>query len=434
MITSNIGKIFLKAYNEKYGTDYDAKTFFVEVYCPLFFGGEKYFYWPVNSPFVQGLRRGVLPTTQEIHERVNKTICKIESNDADASIAIGYPSLNVLATTSGQVSNIKLCVSEDDKYYSWIGSGLGVGVGEATILFFNTQLLLDIFEGWMYYRNVLNTVKNIKAHQIETWNGKWLAHRYSKSYIEKEPLADFSFLSNGKDNDGLSIETQSWTTIMISISKKYRESELMLYTYKYGGKDPNKTFGFIPCHLDQIRRPFDFYKKIFKIEHGRDAEKIYGDSKGFIEACKMGAIGIQSMEPSVFKNYWKKREIPKFNDNEEQIINFNTYQIWLLAMLNNEELWAKAQEFATELHSYASSNGDRGKTINSNKVIAVLESTHKRLFIENLKDIVSDTENIVHIKEVAALVNTMPTDNVPYFLTLIRFHYAAISNNKKQES
>lgn len=36
MITSNIGKIFLNAYNEKYGTSYDARTFFLEQFYPLF--------------------------------------------------------------------------------------------------------------------------------------------------------------------------------------------------------------------------------------------------------------------------------------------------------------------------------------------------------------------------------------------------------------
>lgn len=36
MITSNIGKIFLDAYNEEYGTNYDARTFFLEQFYPLF--------------------------------------------------------------------------------------------------------------------------------------------------------------------------------------------------------------------------------------------------------------------------------------------------------------------------------------------------------------------------------------------------------------
>ena len=55
MITAAIGKIFLDAYNEKYDTNYDAKTFFVEVYHPLFFDSNKYLQWVSNSPFVQGL-------------------------------------------------------------------------------------------------------------------------------------------------------------------------------------------------------------------------------------------------------------------------------------------------------------------------------------------------------------------------------------------
>ena len=50
MITAAIGKIFLDAYNEKYGTTYDAKTFFVEVYYPLFFNDNKYLMTAGNTP------------------------------------------------------------------------------------------------------------------------------------------------------------------------------------------------------------------------------------------------------------------------------------------------------------------------------------------------------------------------------------------------
>ena len=36
MITSNIGKLFINAYNEKFGTEYDAKSFFMEVFYLCF--------------------------------------------------------------------------------------------------------------------------------------------------------------------------------------------------------------------------------------------------------------------------------------------------------------------------------------------------------------------------------------------------------------
>ena len=50
MITATIGKIFLEAYNKKNHSDFDAKTFFVEVYYPLFFDQEKYLMTAGNTP------------------------------------------------------------------------------------------------------------------------------------------------------------------------------------------------------------------------------------------------------------------------------------------------------------------------------------------------------------------------------------------------
>jgi hypothetical protein len=55
MIASTIGRTFLKAYNEREGTHYKAKEFFEEVYFDQFFNHSKYFFWPQNSPFVQGI-------------------------------------------------------------------------------------------------------------------------------------------------------------------------------------------------------------------------------------------------------------------------------------------------------------------------------------------------------------------------------------------
>ncbi|MFA6877142.1 MAG: hypothetical protein WCQ87_10955, partial [Parabacteroides sp.] len=110
----------------------------------------------------------------------------------------------------------------------------------------------------------------------------------------------------------------------------------------------------------------------------------------------------------------------------EQKINFNIYLIWILAMLNNEGLWEKAQEFAQELLTYTQ-GAQQAKKDRTNQINSVLASTRKQAFIENLVEIISKVENSNKITEIASIVNTMPSDNVPYFLTLIRFHYAAIS-------
>lgn len=123
--------------------------------------------------------------------------------------------------------------------------------------------------------------------------------------------------------------------------------------------------------------------------------------------------------------------MPKLSNKEEQIISFNVYQSWIMAMLNNQDLWDKAQEFASELYKYSSS-GNRAKTVNANKVKTVLEVNNKMNFMKSMVDIIGDVENMEKMKEMASIVNTMPSDNVPYFLTLIRFHYATFTNTKKK--
>ena len=42
--------MLLDAYNEREGTHYDARTFFTEKFCPLFFDHQKYMMTAGNSP------------------------------------------------------------------------------------------------------------------------------------------------------------------------------------------------------------------------------------------------------------------------------------------------------------------------------------------------------------------------------------------------
>jgi len=92
-------------------------------------------------------------------------------------------------------------------------------------------------------------------------------------------------------------------------------------------------------------------------------------------------------------------------------------------MLNNEQLWDKAQQIAAALNLYASSS-ERGKKDKLNNVKAVLSSVNKKQFIDSLKIVVEDASNKEEYGEIAKLVNSMPTDNVPYFLSLISFQFA----------
>lgn len=357
-------------------------------------------------------------------------IKKIEESEADASIARGYASLDVTATTSGQVTDLKLPNSQEEIYTSWIGDALGIGVqGGFSILFSKKEILLDIFEGWKLYRKCLNETSMLKGNQINTWNGQWLSHYYDpREYNADMPLAGYNPFNVNKDGI-ISIDTQTWTKILIGISKKYRNAQILGYIYSIG--QTNTTIGFIPFDLTQIRRPIHLYEKIFGMSNGRNAESLWGTAIGFKTACTYGAIGIKAMEPKGLRDYIyskgdKEPKLPKTPKNEDEQINFNVYKIWILAMLNNDELWEKSQELA-ELLNEASSDKDKSiSTKRKNLVETVLYATNKKQFIAAATEVVSFIDKKDEFKGIVKEIHGMPTDNVPYFLTLLRFQYKTL--------
>lgn len=435
MITATIGKIFLEAYNKKYGTDYDAKSFFIDVYHPLFFDSNKYLQWVQNSPFVQmkGKQKVETLTENERKEKLQDFISKVEEcRVPDASIAPAFPASEEkeYATTSGQVTNLKFATKKDDIFFSWIGSSLGIGLqGGLSILFSDPQILLNLFDGWKLYRKVIVENENLRGNQVNTWNGQWLAHLYSNNYHEEQPMAEFNPFETSKD--GMSVKTQSWTKVIIGISRHFPNPKIMGYVYNLG--QTNTTIGFIPFSLDHIRKPIQLYANLFGIEEGSKAEDLWGTENGLRVCCQKGAIGVDSMLPKGLKQYMKADKdksvkMPKYNENN--IINFHTYQIWLLAMLNNEELWTKSMEFAQLLQEFVS--GDKKlSTKRSNQVKSILESSSKKAFLSALGEIASDIDSFSKVEENAKVVHMMPNDNVPYYLTLIRFHYAGLENKNK---
>ncbi len=438
MITSNIGKIFLDAYNEEYGTNYDARGFFLEQFYPLFFDQNKYMMTAGNSPLENpklswdDMIKGKKPyeTPEQRKSRFEKLINKIDESEADASIARGYASLDVTATTSGQVTDMKLPNSQEEIYTSWIGDALGIGVqGGFSILFSKKEILLDIFKGWKLYRESLNKTSMLKGNQINTWNGQWLSHYYDdRVYDEKMPLAGYNPYNTNKDGL-INIDTQTWTKILIGISRKYDNSQLLGYIYSIG--QTNTTIGFVPFDLSQIRRPIHLYKKIFGMHNSRNAEDLWGTAHGFKTACTYGGIGIKAMEPKGLQDYVypkgnKDPKQPKAPKNENEQINFNVYKIWILAMLNNDELWEKSQELA-ELLNEASCNKDKSiSTKPKNLVEAMLNATNKKLFVEAATEVIPFINKIDEFKGIVKEIHSMPTDNVPYFLTLLRFQYKTL--------
>jgi hypothetical protein len=437
MIASTIGRTFLNAYNEKFKKQYSAKDFFVEIYHKLFYDHNKYMMSGGNSDLENGpkiswdkMLNGQITyeTKEERQIRFNKLIKKITTTPANMSTAIGFPALGVTATTSGQVTNIELPFKEEDVYLSWIGSGFGIGVeGGLSMLFGNVQILFDLFEGWAIYRQYLNDTPQLRGNQINTWNGQWISHRYDKrTYDEQHPTASFDPLDPMKGG-GMEVKIQSWTKVLLGIARNFPDSLETAYVYSLG--KANITIGFVPLELPKIRMPYELYMKYFGTVNEDMIENLFGTAFGFTKACQMGVIGVNALEPKGLRDYLNKGNIPKCNnEDEEKKINFNTYQIWLLAMLNNENLWDISLQIAQQLNEYKS-GAEKARVDRKTKVENLLVSIKRKQFLENLIPIIAESES-GKLEEIGKTVHFMPEDNFPYFSTLIRFQYACLIHKK----
>ncbi|MEG1910838.1 MAG: hypothetical protein RR190_07700, partial [Bacteroidales bacterium] len=219
--------------------------------------------------------------------------------------------------------------------------------------------------------------------------------------------------------------TQNWANVLIGIARYYPDTLLTGYVYSLG--QTNITVGFIPFHLPKIRAPYELYQKYFGTSDKEKVEQFFGTEIGFTKSCQAGSIGINALEPKGFRDCFDKGNIPRYvEDDETKRINFNIYQIWLLAMLNNEDLWEKAKQFAEILHTHTMSDKNAKKT-KSQEVDNLLKTVKKQTFMEELIAVSKSSSEILPFEEIGYLVNSMPIDNVPYFLTLLRFQYVIIS-------
>ncbi len=442
MITAIIGRRFLELHNQERGTNLSAKDFFDTVYFPLFYGHPKYMQWVGNSPFVQ-MKKGQKPhllTQVERIEKLDNLSRKIGEGEIDASTAIGYPASNTekFATTSGQVTNVEMPVDEETAYASWIGSGLGIGIGGITALFDHPIILNAIFDGWYHYRDDLNDAAytGIPGNKINAWNSHWLTHSFGSNYRAGDSRFGFPPpFEPEKDSDELSVKRLYWLKILLAIAKRLPDTKLTGYLYHYD--KTNKTYGFIPFDLSQIRRPSDLYIKLFgEYAYQRDGAKVealYGSAHSFQRICQMGVVGVAALEPKGLRDLIPsgRSEVKNFkydSTNVDSQLTFNTYITWLLAMLNNDEFWDEAGRAADLLLRYETVTKRKKdlSTLSSNQVEKVRNAAGKKQFLDALAIIMENAtvDMLNDLETFAEKIHKLPNDNFPYFQTLIRLRYA----------
>lgn len=462
MITVNIGRTFLRAYNKKYDKELSAKEFFEEVFLEEFYNHPKYLMSGGNSPLENpkiSWKKGERPSLENRQERINKTIEKIDSDAFDASIALGFPASDDdgFQPTSGLVTDIANRYKVEDKYYSWIGSGLSIGVaGGLSILFDQPEILLKTYEGWKVYREFLNdpTLEKLAGNKITSWNGQWLSYIFSKDYRDSFDFASLNNLGFFKhDNSGTVIETVKWSRLFFNLSQQFPEQTFTGYVFSFG--QMNKTMGFFPFRFQQARKLITFYKKLFGenavLEDSVYYENLYGIH--IKRACEMGAFGMQALEPDGLRKYFEPDKMPNLSkqkanrgkeqsdedfenavkesdkkDYENKIIPFRIYKTWLLAMItkNKEEMSDYTREVAKAIYEYRAGDKKGSKkrsNIVSNQLFA---SKSKRGFLEALTEIISEVEdeNLNLFNELRDRVHLMNNEDFGYFIVLLKFDYA----------
>jgi hypothetical protein len=434
MFTSYIGKKLLKLYNQKNQTDLTARGFFDEILFPLFFNDERHLMHVSNSPFFQKPNANATKTgITKSQAQLQKLHADIESEIPNMAIFVGYAAKDLGGTTSGQLTNIDFEIDSEEMYASWIGEGLAIGVSGGFIMLIEEEdIIWELFQGWQHYRTYLSQTEHLKDKQIETWNGHWICHTFSKGFDPMNVWIGFD-PKPAEQLGKFAIPTQDWIKVIFALARQYPKQVLTAYAYNLS--QTNTTLGFINIYLPEVRRLIDLQTHIIPpvetdaITDGQ-LEGIYATYHNFKNACKLGAIGLKAIEPGKLREYMPKPfglgKDYQFKDIESYQY-FQLYKTWIIAMISNKtELDRLANQLAHALILFeqASDSDNRGKSTRTRHTEAIRNATNLRFFLDQLAKLMEEdgsTSEILYTTKDAIL--KMPADLFPLFITLVRFEY-----------
>ncbi|WP_077924494.1 hypothetical protein [Spirosoma sp. 209] len=435
MYTAYIGRRLIDLVNARDGKTRTVPQFFDEVYYPLFFNDDRYLQHVNNSKFDQAYKqKGKTPLTEAVRTSVLAAQHHRIQNDApDGSFFLGGAAAELTAGTSGQVTDIKLPITPEEVYASWIGAALGIGVsGGLNVLVDADEVLVALYDGWPVYRSYLNATPNLKPHQINTWNGWWITTVFNRRFDPLRPFQEKSpDVKTDKTSGGASLETQKWINIIFALARK---APRRLTTYVYSLSQMNTTIGFVTIDLPKVvvvER--DVYSQLIGSQGGFKEEALgdlYNTELGFQKACELGVIGLQALEPASLGEYMpnskgpgKPFKAPK-DDKDPILITYTIYQIWIIAMLNNQKLLELSERMAAML-TQVSDPTKRGKTGGSNLVNDLVNTTNRPQLIERFAKLIDKVPN-QHpmLNEIASTIAVMPLTDIPLFIALLKLKYA----------
>lgn len=425
MYTAYIGKRLIELYNQREQKEHTAASFYQEVYYQLFFDDNRFLQHVNNSKFDQAYKQQKKkPLTAAVRATaLSEQLIKIETEFPDGSFYLGGAAADPTAGTSGQVNSLAVEIPSEDVYASWIGAALGIGInGGLNLLVDSDLVILTLYDGWHWYRKYMQETSALKPHQINTWNGWWLTNAFSKNY---NPAYPFSKQPDVATTDGIvSLKTQPWIKVMFALARKLEKPTT---AYVYSMSQMNTTLGFVHLQLDEIKYEVDLYNRLVGETAGLNNQSladIYETQFGFERACLQGSIGLRALEPTKLREYMPSFKGPAkpFKNIQENHL-YKIYEIWIIAMLNNEQLLQKAQDLAETLTRF--SQGDRGTRGKSQNITNFLNSTSRRELVTNATKLIEEAPESAHqLDEACNELIKLPKQDYPLFMALLRLKYA----------
>lgn len=452
MYTQEVGRKFLKIYNNKTGKDLSTLEFFEEEFFPVLFDSEDHLHLMqvANSSFFQKISKK--DKNDEVRDSVIKKdrflndIKDVSNGEKTISgaVAVGFMAGDIDKGTSGQISSLDFDLSEDNILNSWFGGALGAGFGGGyDFLFDNEEVLWFLYKGWNYYRKYLNETPNAKGRQIETWNGLWITYGLEfKDNTEKAYRNTLDWISNnsGKQGGLIKLNRPEWSDQVFALAKHLGSENIRELVYAYNFGQMNRTLGFLYIELDKVRWMPEIFEQLIQNDTKISREQIkrledaYKTQFSLEKACSLGGIGVKALQPKDLYKYTaggmreKAGAMPKL-DKESKRITFITYITWIQAMLNNEDTLKLSEEVAEALIKF---EGEENRLRTRIKQVEELwESRNRQQFIDNLSSIIKEDNAVAKPldKAVEQLMTTIPQDMFKLFLTLIKFKYNYYQSN-----
>lgn len=184
----------------------------------------------------------------------------------------------------------------------------------------------------------------------------------------------------------------------------------------------NETFGFVQFYLKQILRPIEMYVFLFGMNNVKEAEVLWGTEIGFEVACGAGVIGVKAMQPKGLQEFLTPEKGKKVL-NEKNKINYQTYISFIMAMLNDKELFRKTQKLVKLLQQVSVNEAGSISTKKYNLVKNLLNSKTKVQFLDSVSNISPYVEDKDILRDCIEDVTCMSKENLMLFFSLLRVQF-----------